>query len=160
MGNKSASGYPTTLIDIYGQVISYNFINSTGGSDLNWSSITSQPSFQNHDAPYPIITITQANVAAGMCSPENGTAIWEIAPLEFGSWDETVDAFYPTRYMGTQNSSGQCTVGFDNIGLITAISSNILIVSTIRVSALLQSFRLTDVRMMTRATLGTTASTA
>ncbi|KAF2216784.1 hypothetical protein CERZMDRAFT_108724 [Cercospora zeae-maydis SCOH1-5] len=131
VGNKTAAGYPASLIDIYGKVISYNFFSASGGNDLHWSNITSQSSFQDHSAPYPIITITQANVAAGMCSPNATSAIWEIAPLEFGSWDSIVDAFYPTQYMGSvAGNSSQCTTGFDNTGFITAISSNILIDDT------------------------------
>ncbi|GIZ41914.1 hypothetical protein CKM354_000519900 [Cercospora kikuchii] len=131
VGNKTAAGYPASLIDIYGKVISYNFISATGGNGLHWSNVTSQSSFQDHSAPYPIITITQANVAAGMCSPNETSAIWEVAPLEFGSWDSNVDAFYPTQYMGSvAGNSSQCTTGFDNTGFITAISSNILIDDT------------------------------
>lgn len=64
-----------------------------------------------------------------MCDPNNDSAIWEISPAEFGSFDEMVGAFYPTMYMGTKNSDsiGECIVGFDNAGFLSAISSNILI---------------------------------
>ncbi|USW58013.1 Putative lysophospholipase, catalytic domain, Acyl transferase/acyl hydrolase/lysophospholipase [Septoria linicola] len=128
VGNKTAAGFPATLIDVYGKVISYNFITASGGNELHWSAITSQSSFENHDAPFPIITITQTNVPAGMCEPNSDSAIWEVSPLEFGSWDDKVDAFYPTQYMGTtsNSTSGQCLTGYDNTGFITAISSNIL----------------------------------
>lgn len=129
IGNKTAAGFPTTLVDAYGKTISYDYISSSCGSNLHWSDITSQSSFQDHEAPYPIITITQANVAANMCEPNTDSAIWEISPAEFGSFDEMVGAFYPTMYMGTKNSDsiGECIVGFDNVGFLSAISSNILI---------------------------------
>ncbi|SMY29926.1 unnamed protein product [Zymoseptoria tritici ST99CH_1A5] len=126
VGNKTAAGYPATLVDIYGQGLSYNYISASGGNDLHWSDITSQSSFQDHEAPYPIITITQANVASGMCGPNMQSAIWEVSPFEFGSFDEMVGAFYPTKYMGS-TGEGNCTTGFDNTGFITAISSNILL---------------------------------
>lgn len=69
-----------------------------------------------------------------MCDPNNDSAIWEISPAEFGSFDEMVGAFYPTMYMGTKNSDsiGECIVGFDNAGFLSAISSNILIPVSLR----------------------------
>jgi lysophospholipase len=89
-----------------------------------------QQSFLQYDVPYPILTITNADVAAGMCVPGNGS-VWEVSPFEFGSWDPRVGAFYPTQYIGTSTAQGpgNCTAGFDNIGFLTATSSNVLIVS-------------------------------
>lgn len=133
MGNKTAAGYPATLIDSYGRMISFNYIAGPpdGGNGETWSSITEQSSFRDYEAPFPILTITQANVP-GQCEPPSDGAIWEVSPLEFGSWDGMVGAFYPTEYMGTTgtSTSGQCTAGFDNIGFITGTSCNILTVST------------------------------
>lgn len=74
------------------------------------------------------MTITQVDVADDMCIPSNVSAIWEISPVEFGSYDEMVGAFYPTKFMGTKsNSSGTCVAGYDNTGFLSAVSSNILI---------------------------------
>lgn len=136
-GNKTAAGYVTSLLDKFGIITGYNFVGAPpdGGNGLLWSQITSQSSFQSFAAPYPIITITNADVEAGKCEPETGSAIWEISPDEFGSWDDTVHAFFPTEYMGTPGdrvmSTTTCTAGFDNVGFVTATSSNILVVSLI-----------------------------
>lgn len=94
-----------------------------------------QESFSQYEAPYPIITTTNADVAAGLCVPGDGP-VWEVSPFEFGSWDARVGAFYPTKYLGTSTTqkAGTCTAGFDNIGFITATSSNVLIVSTLILS--------------------------
>jgi lysophospholipase len=110
-------------------VLSYNYISPTGGNNSLWSEIPSQSSFQDHEAPFPIIIITQTNVANGTCRPNTESAVWEVSPFEFGSFDANVNAFYPTQYMGTSGdgNSSQCTTGFDNVGFITGISSNILV---------------------------------
>ncbi|KAF2167127.1 hypothetical protein M409DRAFT_22559 [Zasmidium cellare ATCC 36951] len=130
VASKTAAGYPATLLDVYGRTNGYNFIGAApaGADGLTWSNITTQPSFKDHEAPFPIITISQANVEANQCEPTEMGAIWEVSPFEFGSWDEKVDAFFPTRYMGSTNGRGSktCTAGFDNIGFITGASSNIL----------------------------------
>ena len=136
---KTAAGYPTTLVDIYGRLIGYDFIGGSGGANgLTWSSVTSQPEFVTHHAPFPIITLTNADVMDDQCLPVSSGAIWEFSPYEFGAWQSGVQAFVPTKYVGTSlkagavQSSSSCTEGFDNLGLFTGMSADILIVSQIR----------------------------
>ena len=133
---KTAAGYPTTLVDIYGRLIGYDFIGGSGGADgLTWSSVTSQPEFVSHHAPFPIITQTNADVVNGQCIPTSAGAIWEFSPYEFGAWQSGVRAFVPTKYLGTTlkagkvKSSAACTEGFDNLGLFVGMSADILVVS-------------------------------
>lgn len=96
-----------------------------------FSDIIKQSSFLDYDAPFPLFTLTNSDVAAGQCIANASSATWEVSPVEFGSWEASIDAFYPTEYLGTKSNSpsGSCTAGFDNTGLLTGISSNILIVS-------------------------------
>lgn len=115
-------------MDQYGRAIAYDFIGgSEGGNGLRWSNVTTLSAFTSHEAPYPIITLTDADVQDGVCFPPLDGAIWEAGPFEFGSWDPTVKAFYPTKYLGTPPPSefnGSCTLNFDNAGFITGISSD------------------------------------
>lgn len=93
--------------------------------------MTKLSSFKSHEAPYPIITLTDTAAQNGVCFPPLTGAIWEAGPYEFGSWDPTVKAFYPTKYLGTPTPAdpfrpfnGSCTLNFDNAGFITGISSD------------------------------------
>ena len=43
---------------------------------------------------------------------------------ETGSWDPTLSAFTPTKYLGTPNSS-VCVTGFDQASFIEATSSGL-----------------------------------
>jgi lysophospholipase len=80
-------------------------------------------------------------VPQGQCSPNFTGPIWEFAPFDFGSFDPSVDAFYPTRYLGTPVASpvaspgknrhlALCTEGFDNAGFFTGISSDTFVQPT------------------------------
>jgi lysophospholipase len=132
MNSKFNAGFRATTVDAYGRAISYDFIGGTqGGNALTWSNVTTLSAFKSHEIPYPIITLTDTNVPQGECFPSPTNPIWEVGPYEFGSWDQDVNAFYPTEYLGTpaptrwffwQKSS--CINGFDNAGLITGISSD------------------------------------
>ena len=133
---KTAAGYPTTLVDIYGRLIAYDFIGGDdGASGLTWSAVLAQPAFKTHLAPFPIITLTNADVTDRQCLPTDTGAIWEFTPCDFGSWQNNVAAFVPTRYLGTEYRAGTvasnatCTEGFDNLGLFVGMSADILIVS-------------------------------
>lgn len=119
-------------MDAYGRAISYDFIGGTeGGNGLTWSNVTTLSAFKSAEIPYPIITLTDTDVPQGECFPSVNNPIWEFGPYEFGSWDQEVNAFYPTEYLGSpapnrwfwwQNSS--CIKGFDNAGFFTGISSD------------------------------------
>ncbi len=70
----------------------------------------------------------------GQCIPSSTGPIWEVSPYEFGAWQSDVHAFVPTKYLGTTlkdgkaKSSAACTQGFDNLGLVVGMSSDILFV--------------------------------
>lgn len=136
MAAKTAAGYATTLLDVYGRLMGYDFIGGPGGANnVTWSKITNMPTFTDYSMPFPIITLTNANVAEQQCLPNTTGAIWEVSPYEFGSWNASIQAFLSTKYLGTSLRNGiptdkaSCTIGFDNLSLMMAMSADILVVS-------------------------------
>lgn len=122
---KNAAGYPPTLVDVYGRLLSYQLLKGAdGGVAIELSSITGFSNFTSHNVPFPIITSTNVETATGVCTPPNNTVIYEFSPYEFGSFDAGVNAFTQTKYLGTFLSNGSpinitCETNYDNLGTYT-----------------------------------------
>lgn len=128
---KNAAGFPPTIVDVYGRLLSYQLLYGTdGGVATELSSITGFSNFTSHAVPYPIITALDVETATGACIPPNNSVIYEFSPYEFGSFDSGVNAFTQTRYLGTSLSNGvpikpTCETNYDNLGYILGTSSDI-----------------------------------
>ncbi|KAK1084595.1 Lysophospholipase 1 [Friedmanniomyces endolithicus] len=129
---KAAAGYPVTAGDIYGRLLVYNlFPGADGGVALTMSGLTSSINFTEHKVPYPIITSIGTNASSsGDCSAPPDATQYEYTPHEFGSWDKGVNSFVQMAHLGSNISNGtavhgNCTSGFDNLGFVTASTSNI-----------------------------------
>ena len=130
--DKNNAGFPPTLTDPYGRLLSYQLLNGfDGGVSDRLSGIASLSNFTAHDIPYPIITSLGVQETQGQCLPaENGTQ-YELHPFEFGSWDKGVAAFTQTAYLGTNisngapSNTGNCIKNYDNIGYVLGTSSNL-----------------------------------
>ncbi|THY68991.1 lysophospholipase [Aureobasidium pullulans] len=127
---KQAAGYNVSLADLYGRLLGYNLLSGNdGGVAVRLSGLTQMSKFQSFDVPYPIITSIGTNLDVGQCSVTLNSTQYEFSPFEFGSWDTGIRAFTPTQYMGSKlvngKPTGQCTANFDNLGLITASTSNV-----------------------------------
>jgi lysophospholipase len=127
---KEAAGYPTTLTDPWGRLLSYQLLSgSDGGASTTLSSVASLSNFTSNFVPYPIITSLGAKVWLGECEPGPNATTYEFTPYEFGSWDSDVSAFTSTKYLGTEMSGGKptgsCTTNYDNLGYIFGTSSNL-----------------------------------
>lgn len=127
---KSAAGFPVTLTDPWGRLLSYQLLYGTdGGVADRLSGLTGLSSFTSHDVPYPIITSIE--VAYGQCTPADNAPQMEMHPYEWGSWDSGIAAFTQTAYLGTSLTDGQPTVpgsciqNYDNLGYILGTSSNL-----------------------------------
>lgn len=130
---KAAAGFVPTIIDLYGRILSYQFLGGQDGGVLTTlSSLKTLSNFTTFKVPYPIMTttaITQAYQEG--CFPALNATIYEFHPYEYGSWDTGVSAFARTEYMGTNMNNGapanagQCTANYDNIGYIFGTSSDI-----------------------------------
>ncbi|SMR53293.1 unnamed protein product [Zymoseptoria tritici ST99CH_1A5] len=135
VGSKSNAGYPATLIDMYGRLISYaNLYGDHGGIRALISDGRRQSKFTNGEVPMPIFTSIGSSTAdgGGTCGPGSNGTQYEITPFEFGSWDPAVKAFMDIKYLGTRMYAGrsvafQCTTGFDNLGFMMGTSANVIV---------------------------------
>ncbi|KAM0482163.1 hypothetical protein ACHAP7_004390 [Fusarium lateritium] len=140
-GAKDEAGFPVSVADTFGQ-----FWGTWLPEDMlyaNYSDIADNgTAFNLGDAPMPILCF--AEVIPGK-SPEIGKLMYpglnrsklfnltayEVTPFEFGSWlGGRVQAFIPTKYLGTSMSDGkpqnksQCVEGFDKITLMQGTTTN------------------------------------
>jgi lysophospholipase len=124
------TGLNVTLTDPWGLWIGWSTLPNFGQNSL-LSSVASSGNFTSGSAPFPIITSIGVNTWWGDVVPRlNGTQ-YEFNPYEFGSWDDGVDAFMPTTYLGTEMgdgvpaSSSNCMTNADNMAWIQGTSSNL-----------------------------------
>ncbi|KAF2481690.1 lysophospholipase [Neohortaea acidophila] len=129
---KAAAGYNVTIVDPYGRLLSYQLLyGSDGGVRDTLSGLTGLSNFTEHNVPYPIMTTTIDFPAEGQCAPSITGPIFEFHPYEYGSWDQGVDAFAVTSYMGSKLSNGKpvsqssCVANYDNIGYVFGTSSDV-----------------------------------
>lgn len=128
---KQAAGFPPTLTDPWGRLLSYQLLyGNDGGVATRLSSITGFSNFTSYNVPYPIITGLGVKTFQGQCLPEPNATTYELTPYEFGSWDSGVSAFTPTQYLGTalsngRPSNGTCIQNYDNLGYILGTSSTV-----------------------------------
>ncbi|KAL5496133.1 hypothetical protein ACEPAH_3050 [Sanghuangporus vaninii] len=139
---KNAVGFPVTITDVWARLLARHFCNgthastffddtqSTHGAGILLSDIPNLPSFKNHQIPFPIITADSVspnedknNVIPGDIVPLTNT-IFEFTPFEMGSFDPTLSAFTPTKFLGTVNTSS-CVTGFDQLAYIFGTSSQL-----------------------------------
>ena len=129
---KEVAGYPTTTVDAYGRLLSYQLLDGNrGGITDRLSGLTSLSNFQSYSVPFPIMTTTTNFPNKGECYPSVDGPIFEFNPYTYGSWDAGISAFADTKYMGSDltngkpTRSGECTKNYDNIGYIFGTSSDV-----------------------------------
>jgi lysophospholipase len=125
---KQIATIVTSLTDISGRQLSYQlFQGASGGVSTRLSSIPTLSNFKSYNVPFPIITAV--GVQPGSCQPGMDAPIYEMTPYEFGSFDSGIEAMMQMSYLGSPlkngKTTGQCVQNFDNIGFITATTSNI-----------------------------------
>lgn len=129
---KGAQGFPVSLTDPWGRMLSYQFMNGgTGAAGFAMSDIPAQSNFTDFNAPFPLITATKISQASGECNPSQTEALYEFNPFEFGSWSDDISAFVQSEYLGSNLSSGaladgDCVTGFDSLDWVLGVSSNLL----------------------------------
>jgi lysophospholipase len=131
LASKGAAGFPPTLTDPWGRLLSYQFFYGPGGGvSTTLSGLTAQSNFTSYNVPYPIITALGVKTFQGECLPGPNATQYEFHPYEFGSWDDGVNAFTQTTYIGTSLSNGKPTNGtcirnYDNLGYVLGTSSSL-----------------------------------
>lgn len=129
---KNNAGFPPTLTDPWGRLLSYQFLYGPDGGVMDTlSGITSESNFVSHNVPYPIITALGVKTFQGECLPGPNATTYELTPYEFGSFDAGVSAFTPSQYLGSSLSNGipttpgSCIVNYDNLGYALGTSSSL-----------------------------------
>lgn len=128
---KQVAGFPPTITDPYGRLLSYQLLKGTdGGVATRLSSISTFSNFTTFNVPFPLITSLGVDTVDGQCIPMTNGTIYEFSPFEFGSFDAGVSAFTQTSYLGSSLSNGAPTTGscvqnYDNLGYVLGTSSNV-----------------------------------
>lgn len=129
---KEGSGFPTTIIDPWGRLLSYQLLEgSHGGVGKHMSSLATFDNFTSHNVPFPIITAVGVVAEEDQCTPPANATQYEFHPFEFGSWDDGVSAFTPVKYLGSDLNNGvpveegKCITQYDNLGYVFGTSSNV-----------------------------------
>lgn len=125
---KCNAGFETSLIDLWGRALLQFLLPELNdhGVSKTWSSIAESRLFQEGKIPLPIVL---ADCQIGLEPVEQTKlTVFEINALEFGLWDTSINAFVPTKYVGTNLTSGEpennvsCVEGFDNGGFVMGSS--------------------------------------
>lgn len=130
IGDKRDAGFNTSLTDIWGRALSYQFFGTAhnGGSGLTFSGIRDFDHFKNASMPFPF------SVADGRTPGSNivnaNSTVFEFNPFELGSWDPSLYAFTDLKYIGSDvdngaPTTGECIGGFDNGGFVLGTSSSL-----------------------------------
>lgn len=125
---KKDAGYNTSITDIWGRALSYQFFQGTrGGVQTHYSNVRDFDEFTSYSMPFPIHVADGR--APGTTVISTNSSVFEINPFELGSWDPSVYSFVDLRYVGTplQNgeSNGTCINGYDNVGFVIGTSSSL-----------------------------------
>ncbi|KZP22028.1 phospholipase B [Athelia psychrophila] len=141
---KASQGFDTSITDAWARAISYHFLNGTStsnfftntsshGAGQRWSDVQLVPSYRNFVAPFPIIVATSVPVGSNISVPPLPQTVYEMTPLEFGSWDPSLSAMVNMTFVGTHlvngipsNATG-CVNGFDDTGFIMGTSSSLFV---------------------------------
>lgn len=128
--DKKDAGFDVSLTDYWSRALSRQFVNWTdGGPGVTYSSIAESDDFVAATMPFPIIVADGRN--PGELIVSSNATVYEYNVFEFGSFDPTLYAFTPMRYLGTNMTNGVptednvCVRGFDNVGFIMGTSSSL-----------------------------------
>lgn len=125
-----AGEFNASLTDYYGRGLSFQLIDAANGAPAyTFSSIQDDADFGSGNAPMPILVADER--APGQTIISLNATVFEFNPFEMGSFDPTLYAFAPLRYLGSNFSGGElassqaCVAGFDNLGFIMGTSSSL-----------------------------------
>lgn len=131
MAAKELNGFPSTLVDGWGMLLSYHLLNMTHGAVHTLSGLTKSPMLRAFRTPYPIITALASALdfdSHDCIITDNRSLQFEFHPYETGTWEAGYRVFTQTAYLGTPLIDGNplsedlCVANFDNLGLMLATS--------------------------------------
>ncbi|KAJ7850193.1 FabD/lysophospholipase-like protein [Mycena olivaceomarginata] len=147
---KANAGFNLSIADVMG--IAEIFYPAKGVIGSTFSGLLSSAAYTNGSVPLPFLImaegipqgLTGSNSYDGILFPINNATnqtIYEISPIEFGSWQGRAQAFTPTSLLGTPLRAGvpvnesECVTGWDSsawvLGAATAAEADwVVIVDT------------------------------
>ncbi|KAJ7740533.1 FabD/lysophospholipase-like protein [Mycena metata] len=126
---KAKAGFNLTIADVLG--VDQLFYPAKGDLGPTFSGLFSSAAYTNGSVPLPFLIAAEgipeglpgSNSYDGILFPINNATnqtIYEISPIEFGSWQGRAQAFLPTAHLGTAFKAGvpantsECVTGFDS----------------------------------------------
>ncbi|KAL5611304.1 hypothetical protein FOBRF1_007421 [Fusarium oxysporum] len=94
-----------------------------------FSSIANDTAFADAQTPMPIIVAIERTI--GQVQIATNSTIVEFNPWEMGSYDPTLSAFAPLKYVGSSFNNGtlkrgsHCIAGVDNVGFVMGTSASL-----------------------------------
>lgn len=126
---KEKAGFYTSATDIWGRALAHQLFPSVENyfAPLLWSDIQNTLAFYNHSMPFPLVTAL-ARRPDSLVYDLNSPVV-EFNPLEMGSFDSSINSFFPTKYLGTKVDNGEhngtCIGRFDNAAFVVGTSSSL-----------------------------------
>ncbi|KAJ7740555.1 FabD/lysophospholipase-like protein [Mycena metata] len=126
---KAEAGFNLSIADVLG--VNQLFYSAKGVLGPTFSGLFSSAAYTNGSVPLPFLIMAEgipeglpgSNSYDGILFPVNNATnqtIYEISPIEFGSWQGRAQAFLPTAHLGTTFKAGipvntsECVTGFDS----------------------------------------------
>lgn len=129
VGGKARAGFNTTVTDMWGRMLSQQFVGVPGGGPaMAWSDIQQHAAFAAHEMPLPIVLANGRAPETKIIS--TNSTVFEISPFELGSWDPSLRRFANLTWLGSDVYNGlpqgpQCVLGFDQAGFVMGTSSSL-----------------------------------
>lgn len=126
---KESAGFYTSLADVWGRGLAHQFfpLQNNYYAPALWLDLADADFFKNHLMPFPLVTALARRPDSLVY--DLNLPVVEFNPLEMGSFDTSINSFFPTRYLGTEvdngRVSGNCTRGFDNAAFVYGTSSSL-----------------------------------
>ncbi|KAJ7455625.1 FabD/lysophospholipase-like protein [Mycena galericulata] len=126
---NNSAGFNLSIADVMGPI--QIFYPAKGGLGPTFSGLFSSDAYTSGSVPLPFLIMAEgipeglpgSNSYDGILFPVNNATnqtIYEISPIEFGSWQGRAKAFTPTALLGTALSAGvpvnksECVTGWDS----------------------------------------------
>ncbi|KAJ8507916.1 hypothetical protein ONZ45_g9769 [Pleurotus djamor] len=140
---KAQTGIDTSITDPWSRMISFHFLNQTSrknfftndsahGAGQLFSRIPEISAYQQHLTPFPILVADSRPSGSKLTtSLALDPVVYEMTPLEFGSYDPNLSAMMNLTYAGTHLTNGQppngsaCVTGFDQAGFLMGTSASL-----------------------------------
>ncbi|KAJ7594761.1 phospholipase B [Mycena floridula] len=143
VASKAAAGIDTSIVDTWGRIIGYHFLNQTNrnnffsndtghGSGELWSDIPQVPAFQSFEMPFPIVvTDSRPHDDTSTAALPLDPTVYEITPFELASWDPSLSAGTNLSTAGTYLNNGRpdngtsCVSAFDQASFVMGTSAGL-----------------------------------